>query len=124
MKACLATCILLPVLLFGALSLLTGCEADSSDQALTLEPTSAVLSGGQSQEFQVSGGYTYTWSLSEPGSGFLDTYHGDRVLYTSTTSATGSTQVITVTSTIPGSSSEGSNSTPYQVSATATVIAQ
>jgi len=110
----------------------SGCDTASSTDALTISPSSATLSSGQSQTFTVSGGYHYTWSLVGSGSsssgtissaqGSLSSLTGSQVLYTAPTSDSLSGSVnIHVVSTIPGSSSGVSNSPAYSVSADATV---
>ena len=114
----------------------TGCDVSSSNDALNLSPTSAVLSPGESVEFTVSGGYDYTWSLSpDDGSGSLSATTGSRVTYTCVATNVGSTpKYVVVTSTIQGSSSSvtttdtsSTNSTTtttdgYSVSATASIF--
>jgi hypothetical protein len=118
---------MMAVLLAAAGSILmvgTGCETDSAHDRLRLSPESAVLSKGQSQEFVVSGGYTYTWSLASPEHGRLSARTGDRTVYTSTyTPATNAVtqRVMTVTSTIEGSAASSTNAAAYSVSAEAIV---
>jgi hypothetical protein len=106
-KACfllaLALCSLAPFLF-------TGCEAESSaDTSLTLNPRSATLRPRQSQLFTVSGGYDYRWTLSDERLGALNRRNGNQVLYTATSTNSG-TQLLTVESFIEGGSG-GNNST-------------
>ena len=103
--------------------LVTGCETDSAHDRLKLSPETAVLYKGQSQEFVVSGGYTYTWSLAEPSYGRLSARTGDRTVYTSTftPSTNAVTQRVIVTSTIEGSAASSTNATAYTVTGEAFV---
>lgn len=95
---------------------LAGCEADSADQRLDISPQTVVLQKGQSQEFVVTGGYVYHWSLSDTSYGRLSSISGERNVYTALQApATNSTflQKITVTSTIDGAPSDTTNSPAY-----------
>ncbi len=94
----------------GAVALLlNGCDTSPANQDLTIQPNSVQLSAGQDQEFTVSGGYQYTWSLESGGAGgFLSSRTGSHIIYSAPSSVTtGATQVILVTSTIKGASSGG-----------------
>lgn len=105
----------------------TGCDTAGANDALTISPSTATLSSGQSQEFTVNGGYQYTWSLSGTNSsattGTLSSRTGNTVVYTAPTSDTGLSGSVTlhVTSTIEGSASGTSNSPAYSVSADAVI---
>ena len=109
----------------------TGCDTASSTDNLVITPSAVTLSSGQSQQFNVSGGYHYTWALSGSGSssgttssaqGSLSSLVGSQVLYSAPTSDTLSgSVVIQVTSTIQGSGAGSSNSPAYSVSGEAIV---
>ena len=104
----------------------TGCDTAGANDALTISPSSATLSSGQSQEFTVGGGYQYTWSISGTNSsaaGTLSSRTGNTVVYTAPTSDTALSGAVTlhVTSTIEGSASGTSNSPAYSVSADAEI---
>lgn len=102
--------------------LLSGCEADPATENLTIQPGSAVLSAGASQEFTVTGGYDYKWTLKNDGVGSLSAVTGNRTVYTAPTSiSTGATQTIIVDSTIEGTSGSTSNNTAYHVLGQATI---
>lgn len=104
------------------LVLATGCEVDSASQNIRVSPANVELSEGQSQEFTVSGGYDYRWSLANEGWGLLNPRVGARVVYVSRYApAANAVQTITVTSFIEGSGAD-SNDTPYQVTGEAVVI--
>jgi hypothetical protein len=102
----------------AALFTWTGCDTDSANESVTVSPSSAILSRGQSVEFTASGGYDYTWSLSpDDGSGNLNTLKGSTVIYTCLATNVGTTpKKVIVTSTIEGASapstSTSTNSTP------------
>ena len=106
----------------------TGCDTAGANDALTISPSTATLSSGQSQEFTAGGGYQYTWSIASTGtsssaSGSLSARNGSSVVYTAPTSDTGLSGYVTlhVTSTIEGSASGTSNSPAYSVSADAVI---
>lgn len=108
--------------------LFTGCEAESSaDTQLNLNPRSVTLGPRQSAVFTVSGGYDYRWSLTEPGLGTLNKRTGNQVVYTVTSTNSG-TQTLVVNSFIEGASGNtptneiGSNAVVTADSATATAI--
>ena len=97
-----------------------GCESDSATTRIAIAPPSATISVGQSITFTASGGYDYAWSLSDSTLGTLSTTTGDATTYTSIHDPGPSNsvvQVLTVTSSIPGSST--SNSTPNEWTAEA-----
>ena len=107
----------------------TGCDTDSATSEVTIHPDSVTLHAGQSQEFVATGGYTYSWSLKDEAIGSLSVHTGDRVIYNAISAPSNGTQVITVTSTIPGTSAGSSSTTAsntttttgYQVTAQAIV---
>lgn len=111
----------------------TGCDVASANESLTISPSSATLSSGQSAEFTVSGGYEYTWSLVagttsstttvSSTTGSLSSRTGNRVVYTAPTSASGLSGGVTlrVTSTITGTADGSTNSSAYAVSADASI---
>jgi hypothetical protein len=111
---------------------LTGCESESADTQVTVTPGGATIAGGQSIEFTASGGYDYTWSLSDPSLGTLNTRTGPTVVYTasSSSSSSGTVQTLTVISSIAGASTVADTSTNtttgagYNGSATATTYVQ
>lgn len=81
-----------------------GCEAESTaDLQLDLIPRSATLSNGQSAVFTVYGGFDYRWSLSDDTIGNLNIRTGNQVIYTDTSTNSG-TQYLTVQSYIIGAS--------------------
>lgn len=118
------------IALAGLASLFTtGCESDSADSQVTITPGGATIHSGESVSFTAAGGYDYTWSLSDPSLGTLNTRTGPTVIYTasSASSSSGSVQTLTVVSTIEGAASENTstNSTGgYNGSETATASVQ
>jgi len=91
-----------------------GCETQPVASNVTVDPPSATVGMGQSVTFTASGGFDYTWGLSDHTLGTLSTTTGDTTTYTSLSSpAEGSTavQVLTVVSSIEGSAN-GSNAVP------------
>lgn len=117
----------LGIILFAAGALIwSGCDTAGANDALTISPSTATLSSGQSQEFNVNGGYQYTWSLvgtNSSAAGTLSSRTGNTVVYTAPTSESGLSGSVTlhVTSTIEGSGSGTSNSPAYSVSADAEI---
>jgi hypothetical protein len=100
------------IALAGFAFFLTGCESDSADTQITIEPGGASIAAGQSMAFTASGGYDYTWSLSDGSLGTLNTRTGPSVIYTSSSSgSSGSVQTLTVVSTIQGASTDSGTST-------------
>ena len=110
----------------------TGCDTAGALDSLTISPGTASLSSGQSQQFTVSGGYEYSWSLQGSGSstsstssaaGSLSSSKGNSVVYTAPTSDTGLSGSVTlhVVSTIQGSGAGTTNSSAYSVSADAVI---
>ena len=93
----------------------TGCETQSASTRVTVEPSAATISKGQSITFTASGGYDYEWTLSNHSYGTLSTTSGDTVTYTSIYDPGDSNtvvQVLTVNSFIEDSST--SNSSPEE----------
>ncbi|MEI6789057.1 MAG: hypothetical protein WCL49_11330 [bacterium] len=122
----LLTVVVLAMSCAMSLFFVSGCDVSSSTDALTISPSSATVSPGQDVIFNVTGGYTYTWSLSpDDGSGILSSQSGSQVTYTclSTNISTkdSSAKKVMVTSTIPGSGTGSSNSPAYEVSGSANI---
>lgn len=117
--------IILAFLLIVAVTIaITGCEIESaSANNVSITPSSVGIREDESVEFTASGGYEYTWSLDEESWGVLSDKTGSKTTYTSRydpgTNTTAKVQVLTVTSTITGSS--GTNSSPYEMTAEAYV---
>ena len=111
----------------------SGCDTAGATDNLTISPSAATLSSGQSQEFKVSGGYHYEWQIlsgaatstsgTTSATGWLSSRTGSQVVYTAPTSETGLSGAVTlrVTSTIEGSGSGTSNSPAYSVTGDAIV---
>ncbi len=115
------------LLLAGAAALLlagAGCEVDSADSSISINPSAAhVNQVGQTVTLNASGGYRYQWSLSNNQIGRLDTYAGSQVHYTSLAqpSATPEVQVVTVASHFSDNASENSGGTTTNGTTTAVV---
>ena len=134
--ATMMTCLAGLLSVTGAL-IWTGCDTAGAYDSLTLSPGAATLSSGQSQEFTVSGGYQYTWSLTSASasstsgvssaSGSLSAKTGSTVVYTAPASESGLSGSVTlrVVSSIEGSgmvpATTNSASTSYEVSADAVI---
>ncbi|MDA0990975.1 MAG: hypothetical protein O3A51_09515 [Verrucomicrobia bacterium] len=111
------------ILLSGLLAAISlsqlGCETESaSDNDLQITPRATALRINQSQEFTVSGGFDYTWSLATPGLGTLTATRGASTVYISRTApAAGSAptvQTLMVSSTPrPDSDTSVSNGTSF-----------
>jgi hypothetical protein len=89
------------------LILLNGCETTPASEKPVITPSTAVVKFGSSVEFNVSGGFEYTWSLQNETLGRLDTLNGSRVVYRSMHDPVGSNsalQILTVSSTLSGAS--------------------
>jgi len=106
-------------LLIGALSLgFLGCEAQTANKQISIEPSSATMHKGESVTFTASGGFVYTWSLSNGSIGTLSNPTGASITYTATASpsdeGTSNTlsQVLTCTSSIAGEGSSTTNASP------------
>jgi len=102
-----------------------GCEVDSATEELKVTPESARVKRGQSVEFHVTGGYHYRWSLEQESWGMLSSRTGDTTVYTSLYSPDTNevaVQVITVSSTIPGSAGGTTNAPGYEITAKVYVI--
>lgn len=86
---------------------LAGCDTDSADAPVSVNPSVVTLTLGQSVEFTASGGYDYTWSLDpDDGSGRLSAVTGPSVVYTCLATNVGTApKKVVVTSTIEGTSS-------------------
>lgn len=100
-----------------------GCEIESANvNNVSITPSSIGIRKNETVEFTASGGYEYTWSLEEESWGLLSAKTGSKTTYTSrydpgTNNV--AVQVLTVTSTITGSS--GTNSSAYEMTAEAYV---
>lgn len=118
MKKTLLFLLILPVIAFCVF--ITGCDTESATaNNLSVSPSSATVNEGESVTFEVSGGYDYSWSMSEPTWGSLSSQTGSRTTYTSSYAPdtnTTSYQVLTVVSTIEGSSEVSDTNTAYAMS--------
>lgn len=97
----------------AVLFLCGGCETDPASTPIRITPSAAALRINQSASFSASGGYDYTWSLSDASLGYLSTRVGPTTVYTSTASGgadSGSLQVLTVTSSLQGEQTGGTGS--------------
>jgi hypothetical protein len=97
---------------------IVGCDTDSATSPISVSPDEAKVHRGESVTFTVSGGYDYTWSLSQPEWGTLSTKSGPQTVYTSLYAPASNTvgiQILTVESTIEGATGSatgtGSNTT-------------
>jgi putative exporter of polyketide antibiotics len=85
--------------------LLIGCEVDSANRTIEIDPDAATLKYRESVTLNALYGYVYTWSLSDGTLGTLNTYHGSKVIYTSMTDpSTPVVQIVTVSSTFSDNS--------------------
>ena len=121
---------LLSGIVAGAGLLISGCETESASSPIRISPSSVSIEKNQTVRFTVSGGYDHTWSLETDDWGMLSTRTGSATAYTSlydpgTDTNTGpktALQILTVVSTIQGTSSQsGTNTVPYQATAEAYV---
>jgi hypothetical protein len=90
-----------------------GCETQSASTQISVDPSTATIHQGESIEFTASGGFNYTWSLSNHTLGTLSNTTGPSTTYTSLYDSSASNtavQVLTCTSDVEGTSS--SNSVP------------
>jgi len=72
----------LSALAFIGLIISTGCETETaSENDVRISPSSIGLRPNQTAEFTASGGYEYTWSLSNDSIGVLTTRTGPRTVY-------------------------------------------
>ena len=101
----------------------SGCNdmsVEPANQNPEVTPSSAQISKGQSIEFTASKGYEFQWRLEHEDWGILSARTGDKTVYTSTHDpAAGAvdSQVLTVDSTITGTSGpSGSNGQSYVTS--------
>ncbi len=104
--------LLVIALTLGAVVLQTGCETQSAEaNGLRVEPHAIGLRVNQTQEFTATGGFSYTWTLSDPSLGVLSRREGPTTTYTSrfngstgsdsnSTSSGSVIQHLTVTSTV------------------------
>ena len=98
----------------AAIALLAGCETESASSAsISVSPSSASVSqASPSVTLSASGGWNYTWSLSDSSIGTLDRSTGSSVTYTGTAfgSTNGAVQTVSVTSSALTNSVAGSAS--------------
>lgn len=82
----------------GASVLLVGCETESAaSAAIAVTPSAATLTAANaSVALTASGGWGYTWSLSDESLGTLNKRSGSSVVYTATVFGTNSEQRVTV----------------------------
>jgi hypothetical protein len=114
---------LLAFIFSGILALMNGCETTPAAGNPEITPSAATVRIGQSVAFSASGGSVYAWSLQNETMGRLDTRRGERVVYVSMYdpgSSTSAVQIITVSSTVSGSS-ETTNSPTFERSGEAYV---
>jgi hypothetical protein len=102
------------------LALQSGCETTSSEGgSLRVEPAAIGVRRNQQVEFTASGGFNYSWSLSDASLGFLTTATGPKTTYISRfspgTNATVVIQTLTVTSTVGSSGPSGGTDTGTNV---------
>ena len=78
---------------------IVGCETQPVTETISIDPQSATLHYGESVTFTASGGFDYTWSLSNTSLGTLSNTTGPTTTYTSLYNATtsGATAVQTIT---------------------------
>lgn len=110
-------------LALSGLLIWSGCETGSSSETVVISPESVVVKLGQTVKFSASGGYDYRWSLApNDGSGALNTFRGNSVLYTCLSTNGTAPKKIVVESTIEGASSGTSNSPAYSAQAYAEIF--
>ena len=97
----------------GCLLYAIGCEVESADSPVSIEPRSATVHKGESVTFTAIGGYGHTWALSTAAYGTLDRSSGPTTTYKARNSPTNDYVQITLTlsSSTTGTTSTGSNST-------------
>ncbi len=122
-------CLTVALLAAAGMTIWSGCDVGSATEQIKIDPSDVTLSRGQSQVFTVSGGYEYTWSLSDNVSGSLNTRQGDTVTFTllnDTSTGTSNTSAgnitISCTSFIPGTPQGSTNSPSSGYSETATAL--
>jgi len=115
--------ILVPLVLLSAVVLICGCETDPATEDVFITPPTSTIQFGQSIQLRASGGYDYTWSLSDNALGTLTVDTGPSTVYTSIYQGTqtGAVQTVTVESTILGSQAGGTNAQSYIATDTATI---
>lgn len=120
----IAACLACVLCVTGAF-IWTGCDTASATEELVITPSSVALSAGESQLFTVSGGYHYSWELTESISstsstsstkGYLSSLAGSEVRYFAPEGeGLSGTVTLLVKSTIPGTAGTSSNSPDYEV---------
>ncbi len=108
-----------------SISIFNGCETDSAESDIRINPSAATVRTGQSITFTAEGGYDYKWSLSNNSIGYLSGSRGAVVVYTATGGGSNEQQTLTLTSTIDGypsgSGSVVSNGASYSKTTTAII---
>ncbi len=102
------------LLLIGMAVLFAGCESDSANSPVTIDPDNIQIRRGQEQVFVASGGYDYSWSLENNQIGTLTrTRDNNRVTYTAIAAPDEGTevQVLKLTSWIEGASRQSTVTT-------------
>lgn len=118
--------ILLPIVgifaLLSAVVLNSGCETQSAeDNTLRVEPQATGIRENQSVNFTASGGFSYTWSLSDETLGLLTTRTGPNTTYISRYAGDGTTGQTTRVQTLTVTSQVGpSDTTPSSTNSTDT----
>ena len=93
---------ILSLLAIATLSVMVfvGCETESANTPVYINPSAATVHGGESVTFTAEGGYDYRWSLSDTGLGHLSASTGQSTVYTAI--GTNGQQTLTLISTIAG----------------------
>jgi len=100
--------------MLAALLFQCGCETESaSDSSVRISPSRAKVRNGQSVEFVASGGFDYSWAISDSSLGFISAKSGNRTVYTANvqtgTNPVVVVQTLTVTSTIGTTGASATN---------------
>ena len=110
---------LLAIMALSAI-LFVGCETESANAPVYINPSAATVHGGESVTFTAEGGYDYRWSLSDTTLGHLSTSTGPTTVYTAI--GTNDQQTLTLNSTITGvNGGSSTNSFTYSKSTTAII---
>ena len=106
---------------FAAMLFGVGCEIAPANEKIVITPdASSIVIMGQ-QEFTVSGGYEYAWSLDHENWGMLSARSGNKTTYTSYYDPGVETEVQTLSVVSTISQVQGSNSSSYYQTAQAIV---
>ena len=85
---------------------LTSCETESVNGSISISPSTVQLEKDESATFTASGGYEYSWTLSDESLGILSSRSGASTTYTSRydpgSNNASVIQILTVSSTIAG----------------------